>query len=394
MSKSECVKVVVRCRPLSNQELQDQRKIVVQVDVPRGEIQVKCPKQDANEGERQFTFDKVFDWNSQQEGVYTETSYPIVESVIEGYNGTIFAYGQTGTGKTYTMEGYPDPTHLRGIIPRAFEHIFTSVEGTPNKQFLIRASFLELYNEEIRDLLSKNYSQKLELREKPDSGIYVKDLSNYIIQSIGELKEKLAFGRKNRHVGETKMNQDSSRSHSVFNVTIEQCEIGLKGEQHIRVGKLNLVDLAGSERQSKTGATGDRLKESVNINQSLTTLGNVISSLVDPKCTHIPYRDSKLTRLLQDSLGGNSKTVMIANIGPADYNFEETMSTLRYANRAKSIKNKPKINEDPKDAMIRNYQDELSKLKEELAKRLGGKVGKDGTIEKVRNVQQKAIFYR
>merc|ERR1719393_700916 len=197
------------------------------------------------------------------------------------------------------------------------------------------------------------------------------------------MNQVLAAGLNNRSTGATNMNAESSRSHSIFMVTIEQACIGPDGEEHIRVGKLNMVDLAGSERQSKTGATGERLKEATKINLSLSALGNVISALVDGKSSHIPYRDSKLTRLLQDSLGGNTKTVMVANIGPADYNYDETLSTLRYAYRAKSIKNKPRINEDPKDAMIREFQDEIMRLKEELAKAGGdggggGYVGADG----------------
>ena len=290
---------------------------------------------------------------------------------MKKYNGTNNKF-YSRTGKTFTMEGVPEPANLRGITPRAIEHIFRHIEGTPNKQFLVRASYLEIYNEEICDLLSKNYKNKLELREQPDSGVYVKDLTSLIIQDAEEMKDKLANGRKNRHIGETKMNKDSSRSHSIFSIQIETVELGIDGQQHVRAGKLNLVDLAGSERQSKTQAVGDRFKEAVNINQSLSTLGNVISALVDGKSTHVPYRDSKLTRLLQNSLGGNAKTVMVANVGPADYNYEETLSTLRYANHAKSIKNKPKINEDPKDTMIREYQSEITRLKDELQKKLGG----------------------
>lgn len=174
------------------------------------------------------------------------------------------------------------------------------------------------------------------------------------------------IGSKNRSVGETLMNSHSSRSHSLFQITVERSEIGVDGKQHIRVGKLNMVDLAGSERLGKTGATGDRLKEATKINQSLSTLCHVISSLTDPKSTYVPYRDSKLTRLLQDSLGGNTKTIMIANVGPADYNYDETLNTLRYANRAKNIQNKPRINEDPKDALLREYQEEIQKLKQQL----------------------------
>ena len=203
-------------------------------------------------------------------------------------------------------------------------------------------------------------------------------------------------GNLNRHVGATNMNEHSSRSHSVFTITVESSEMGADGKAHIKVGKLNIVDLAGSERQSKTGATGERLKEATKINLSLSTLCHVISSLTDPKCTYIPYRDSKLTRILQDSLGGNTKTVMIANCGPADYNVDETISTLRYASRAKNIENKPRINEDPKDAMIREFHDEITRLRAELEKYGGANLlnmdqherGPDGEIivEKVVHV--------
>ena len=211
--------------------------------------------------------------------------------------------------------------------------------------------------------------------------MYVKDLTSFVVKSVAEIRQVLEVGKKNRTVGATLMNADSSRSHSIFTITVETSEV-LEGEAeedaHIRVGKLNLVDLAGSERQGKTGATGDRLKEATKINMSLSALGNVISALVDGKSAHIPYRDSKLTRLLQDSLGGNTKTVMVANLGPADYNFDETMSTLRYANRAKNIKNKPKINEDPKDAMLREFQEEIARLKAALGDGSAGGGGEGG----------------
>lgn len=287
--------------------------------------------------------------------------------MLEGYNGTIFAYGQTGTGKTHTMTGVIGDEELRGIMPRAFDDIFKNIMGDSDQtQFLVRASYMEIYNEEVRDLLSKNPKNRLELHEKVDSGVYVKDLSYFAAKSSDEVRKIMYIGSKNRSVGETMMNAHSSRSHSLFTITIERSELGADGKQHIRVGKLNMVDLAGSERIAKTGATGDRLKEATKINLSLSTLCHVISSLTDPKATYIPYRDSKLTRLLQDSLGGNTKTVMIANVGPADYNYDETMNTLRYASRAKNIQNKPRINEDPKDALLREYQEEITKLKEQL----------------------------
>lgn len=197
--------------------------------------------------------------------------------------------------------------------------------------------------------------------------MYVKSLTTQVVKDTAEIDYVMQMGKKNRSVGATLMNQTSSRSHSIFTIVVETLsENSDDGKEHVCVGKLNLVDLAGSERQSKTGATGDRLQEANKINLSLSALGNVISSLVDGKSKHIPYRDSKLTRLLQDSLGGNTKTIMIANCGPADYNYEETLTTLRYASRAKNIKNKPKINEDPKDAMIREFQDEIEALKAKL----------------------------
>ena len=346
-----------------------------------GQVMVQNPKM-PGEPPKTYTFDNVYDWETEQLPLYQETASPIVDSVLEGYNGTIFAYGQTGTGKTHTMEGKLEGD-LKGIIPNAFDHVFRHITTSEDQEFLVRASFLEIYNEEIRDLLGKNPQSKLELKENVDSGVYVKDLTAFVVKGVSEITNVLKAGKKNRSVGATLMNQDSSRSHSIFSIVIESCDRG-SADNHIRVGKLNLVDLAGSERQSKTGATGERLKEATRINLSLSALGNVISALVDGKSGHIPYRDSKLTRLLQDSLGGNTKTVMVANVGPADYNFDETMSTLRYANRAKNIKNKPRINEDPKDAMLREFQDEITRLKAQLTqnKESGGVVHVEKVVEK------------
>ena len=303
---------------------------------------------DIEQTSKTFTFDNVFDEDTTQLEVYNSTARPIVDSVLEGYNGTIFAYGQTGTGKTFSMVGDREKKELRGIIPNAFDHIFSYIgRGGPDKKYLVRVSYLEIYNENIKDLL-KPKSGKLEIKESPDIGLYVKDLSNFVVKDVQEMDRLMTVGNKNRSTGATQMNAHSSRSHSIFTITIEASEVDSEGQEHIRAGKLHLVDLAGSERQTKTGATGDRLKEATKINLSLSALGNVISALVDRKSSHIPYRDSKLTRLLQDSLGGNAKTVMIATLSPASYNYDESLSTLRYANRTKNIKNKPKVNEDPK----------------------------------------------
>ncbi|KAL0049957.1 hypothetical protein WJX82_001623 [Trebouxia sp. C0006] len=383
----ECVKVVVRCRPLSRDEIKSGHQPVVVARLPEQQIQIQ--RTGSSEAPREFTFDQVYDWNSRQQDIYDATARPIVDAVLSGYNGTIFAYGQTGCGKTFTMEGKEDPPELRGIIPQAFDHIFTEIAKGEHRQYLVRATYLEIYQEEVQDLLSKNPNQRLEVKESAEKGVYVKGLVQFVVKSVAEINSVLQVGRKNRSVGATCMNQDSSRSHSVFTITVETADkedsaatastsspaTGISGgtsaagggKNTVRVGKLNLVDLAGSERQSKTGATGDRLKEATKINLSLSALGNVISALVDGKPGgHVPYRDSKLTRLLQDSLGGNTKTVMIANIGPAGYNYEETLSTLRYANRAKNITNKPRINEDPKDAMLREFQGEIARLKAQL----------------------------
>ncbi|XP_029470587.1 kinesin-like protein KIF3B isoform X3 [Rhinatrema bivittatum] len=381
MSKSkssESVRVVVRCRPMNGKEMAAGYEKVVDVDVKLGQVSVRNPRGASTELPKMFTFDAVYDWNAKQFELYDETFRPLVDSVLQGFNGTIFAYGQTGTGKTYTMEGLRSDPEKRGVIPNSFEHIFTHISRSQNQQYLVRASYLEIYQEEIRDLLSKDQTKRLELKERPDTGVYVKDLSSFVTKSVKEIEHVMNVGNQNRSVGATNMNEHSSRSHAIFMITIECSELGLDGENHIRVGKLNLVDLAGSERQAKTGAQGERLKEATKINLSLSALGNVISALVDGKSTHIPYRDSKLTRLLQDSLGGNAKTVMVANIGPASYNVEETLTTLRYSNRAKNIKNKPRVNEDPKDALLREFQEEIARLKAQLEKRSVGKKRRRG----------------
>ncbi|XP_073457584.1 kinesin-like protein KIF17 [Aquarana catesbeiana] len=359
---AESVKVVVRCRPMNDREKDMKCRSVVTMESSRGQCFIRKPEA-GEETPKQFTFDGAYNTEHCTEQIYNEIAYPLVEGVTEGYNGTIFAYGQTGSGKSFSMQGIPDPPSQRGIIPRAFEHIFESIQCAENTKFLVRASYLEIYNEEIRDLLGEDTKQKLELKEHPDKGVYVRALSLHTVHSVAECEKIMETGWRNRSVGYTLMNKDSSRSHSIFTINIEMCNTDENGEDHLRAGKLNLVDLAGSERQSKTGATGERLKEATKINLSLSALGNVISALVDGKSTHIPYRDSKLTRLLQDSLGGNTKTLMVACLSPADNNYDETLSTLRYANRAKNIKNKPRINEDPKDALLREYQEEIKKLK-------------------------------
>lgn len=360
-NNKESIKVVFRVRPLNSKEQQQGRQIATIAHEKEGVIEIQ------GDATKRFTFDAVFSDQSTQRQIYDVCAAPVVQSVLEGYNGTVFAYGQTGAGKTHTMEGQNEPSS-KGIIPNTFEHIYDHIALNSTKdRYLVRASYYEIYNEEIRDLLSQTPQRSLDLKESSDSGVFVKDLTGIVVKSVAEIDAVLQRGAKNRSVGATLMNAGSSRSHSIFSIVIECCSTDEDGSEHIKVGKLNLVDLAGSERQSKTGATGDRLKEATKINMSLSALGNVISALVDGKSNHIPYRDSKLTRILQDSLGGNTKTTMVANAGPADYNYDESLSTLRYANRAKNIKNRPVINEDPKDAMLREYQEEIARLKTRLS---------------------------
>ncbi|XP_063686306.1 kinesin-like protein KIF17 isoform X2 [Bolinopsis microptera] len=361
---AESVKVIVRCRPMNTRENNLKCKACIKCDDTTNKVSIFKPDEKSAQP-KNFTFDGAYFVDSTTRQIYEDVGFALVDGVLEGYNGTVFAYGQTGCGKSFSMQGITDPPEQRGIIPRAFEHIFEQIDvDEADTKYLVQASYLEIYNEEIRDLLGKDVKQKLELRESPDKGVYTQGLTQHIVKTMGGCIKLMEKGWMSRSTGATLMNAESSRSHSIFAIRIEMCEPDeASTEEKIKVGKLNLVDLAGSERQGKTGATGERLREATKINLSLSALGNVISALVDGKSKHIPYRDSKLTRLLQDSLGGNTKTLMVACISPADNNYDETLSTLRYANRAKNIKNKPKINEDPKDALLREYAEEISRLK-------------------------------
>ena len=354
--KSECVKVAIRVRPMNKHEKEQKSTVCVEVDTANNTVAVNSKNGDT----KTFQFDYVYPMETTQREIYDQVAFPIVDSIFQGYNGTVFAYGQTGCGKTFTMMGVVDNPDLKGIIPNAFSHIFGFIktEGE-SKKFLVRCSFVEIYNEEVRDLLVNN-NKKLDIREDKKKGTYVKDLTYVTLKDTEDIQKCLDKGNKNRHVGATSMNDQSSRSHSLFTVYLEIEENG-----KIRSGKLNLVDLAGSERVGKTNATGQTFDEGKKINLSLTALGSVIDALSFNK-KYVPYKDSKLTRLLQDSLGGNTKTVMFANISPASYNYDETVGTLRYASRAKLIKNAPKINEDPKDALLRKYEEEIKALKEQL----------------------------
>jgi kinesin family member 5 len=298
-----------------------------------------------------FTFDRVFDMNSRQDDVFEYSIRSTVDDVMNGYNGTVFAYGQTGAGKSYTMMGSDiDNNELKGIIPRIVEQIFASIMDSPSTiEYIVRVSYMEIYMERIRDLLMPQ-NDNLPIHEEKNRGVYVKGLLEIFVSNVQEVYEVMRRGASSRAVAATNMNQESSRSHSIFVINIQQKNVETGSAKS---GQLFLVDLAGSEKVGKTGASGQTLEEAKKINKSLSALGMVINSLTDGKSTHIPYRDSKLTRILQESLGGNSRTTLIINCSPSSYNDAETVSTLRFGVRAKAIKNKAKINAELSPAELR-----------------------------------------
>jgi len=291
-----------------------------------------------------FTFDAVFSPTSLQSDVYEAAARPTVESVLEGFNGTVFAYGQTGSGKTFTMTGPSiEDSEAKGVIPRMVETVFGAIQrARQDLEFTVKVGYAEIYMEKLKDLLEPD-NHNLSIHEDKTRGVYIAGLTEEYVSSPEEVYNLMKLGQGNREVGATLMNEGSSRSHSLFLMTISQ---SCKTDFSAKTGKLYLVDLAGSEKVGKTGAEGKRLDEAKKINRSLSTLGLVINSLTDGKSTHVPYRDSKLTRVLQDSLGGNSKTALIITCSPSSYNEAETISTLRFGIRAKNIRNKPKINRE------------------------------------------------
>mmetsp|Transcript_571 Transcript_571/g.870 ORF Transcript_571/g.870 Transcript_571/m.870 type:complete len:1572 (+) Transcript_571:427-5142(+) len=375
MSESlDNVRVVVRVRPLSERELLEgaARKCVTVQQNSSLVLDIKPEP-------KRFTYDYVADETTTQQELFEVVGKPISNSCLTGYNGTIFAYGQTGAGKTFTIQGPfldagreldASKIELRGLLPRCYEFIFERIEEAKQigVDFLIRCSYLEIYQEQIMDLLSPD-SGNLILREDIKNGVYVEGLIEETVANCEETLELLKIGARNRHVGSTSMNMESSRSHSVFTMLIESRFVQ-DGLSNFKSSRFHLIDLAGSERQKLTDAAGDRIKEAGMINKSLSALGNVINSLVDiseGRSRHVHYRDSKLTFLLKDSLGGNSKTCIVAAISPAVIYLSETLSTLKFAQRAKLIKNRAVVNEDT-TGTIGILKEEVRRLKEEVSR--------------------------
>lgn len=365
------VKVICRFRPLNEKEIQMNSEMCINFENDSKTVILKSDPQ------LRFTYDYVFTPFALQSEVYDISASPIISAVMHGFNGTVFAYGQTSSGKTFTMTG-PNlfDREQMGIIPRMIQDVFEKIENSSaNLEFTVKIGFCEIYMEKIKDLLD---SKKINLKVHEDKtrGLFIENLTEKYVSNKEEVYEMLKFGTENREVASTNMNAGSSRSHSLFIVTITQTN---SNDYSAKVGKLYLVDLAGSEKVGKTGAEGKRLEEAKTINKSLTMLGQVINALTDGKSKHIPYRDSKLTRVLQDSLGGNAKTALIVTCSPSPYNEPETISTLRFGIRAKAIKNKPKINREYTIAelklMLAKAKDEIAK-KDKLIKHLNRSLGK------------------
>ncbi|TVY88585.1 Kinesin heavy chain [Lachnellula willkommii] len=353
---SNSIKVVARFRPQNSIEVQQGGLPIVAF-----ESEDTCAL-DSKEASGSFTFDRVFDMNSRQKDVFDFSIKPTVDDILNGYNGTVFAYGQTGAGKSYTMMGTDiDNDEGRGVIPRIVEQIFASILASPGTiEYTVRVSYMEIYMERIRDLLAP-HNDNLPVHEEKNRGVYVKGLLEIYVSSVQEVYEVMRRGGTSRAVASTNMNQESSRSHSIFVITITQKNVETGSAKS---GQLFLVDLAGSEKIGKTGASGQTLEEAKKINKSLSALGMVINNLTDGKSQHIPYRDSKLTRILQESLGGNSRTTLIINCSPSSYNDAETLGTLRFGMRAKAIKNKAKVNAEisPAElkAMLKKAQSQIT----------------------------------
>ncbi|XP_052820587.1 kinesin-like protein unc-104 isoform X2 [Mya arenaria] len=378
------VKVVVRVRPFNSREIAANSKCIIEMNGKSTTIEnpKTCGPKDKHEQFKNFSFDYSY-WShtdandpkfADQKMVYSDIGMEMLQHAFDGYNVCIFAYGQTGSGKSYTMMGRSDEAQ-QGIIPQLCEDLFEKIKvSDADTNYSVEVSYFEIYCEKVKDLLNPSNKDNLRVREHPSLGPYVEDLSKLAVQSFEDINNLIDEGNKARTVASTNMNATSSRSHAVFTIVFSQRkkdgQTKLTGE---KVSKISLVDLAGSERADSTGAKGTRLKEGANINKSLTTLGKVISALAEvatkkkKKTDFIPYRDSVLTWLLRENLGGNSKTAMVAALSPADINYDETLSTLRYADRAKQIVCKAVVNEDPNAKIIRELKEEVTKLRDILS---------------------------
>ncbi|XP_020609741.1 kinesin-like protein KIF28P [Orbicella faveolata] len=413
---AESVKVAVRVRPFNSREKDRGAKLVL--DMIGALTQITDPENPGNPP-KEFTFDFSYwshdgfhedengylvadnDKYATQRKVFDDLGQGVLNNAFEGFNCSLFAYGQTGAGKSYSMVGYGNN---KGIVPITCDELFKAMDNSAGDiKYQVSFSMLEIYNEQVRDLLVKNNPKGgLQVRQNPKEGnFFVQNLKRVAVVSYEDIERRIEEGTANRTVAATQMNATSSRAHTVVTIVFDQISKNATGQETKKSSNINLVDLAGSERADSTGATGDRLKEGANINKSLSALGNVISALADlsmgKKKVMVPYRDSVLTKLLQNALGGNSKTIMIAALSPADINYDETLGTLRYADRAKKIKNKAVVNENPMDKLIRELREENEKLKKMfegggLTMDLGGREMSDAEKEEMRKKMKEELL--
>ncbi|CAM9021115.1 unnamed protein product [Wickerhamomyces anomalus] len=391
-SENENIQVVVRCRGRNAKETSIKSTVVVNVEDEEGSEVALNPSNDtgvsAQLNSKTYAFDKVFGPMSDQQVIFDKVATPMFNEFLKGYNCTMLVYGMTSTGKTYTMSGDDklvdgELSDKAGVIPRILFKLFGVLNESKeqlNEDYIVKCSFIEIYNEELKDLLTDETNKKLRIFDQKavpgnaspipgqsnnKSTIHIQNLEEVILRNAKHGIKTLQKGLKIRQVAATKMNDVSSRSHTIFTLSLFK-KNGESGDL-FRISKMNLVDLAGSENISRSGALNQRAKEAGSINQSLLTLGRVINLLVEKNQQHIPYRESKLTRLLQDSLGGRTKTCLIATISPAKINYDETLSTLEYANKAKSIENKPQLGSSiGREILVKELSIELSKVKSDL----------------------------
>lgn len=402
-SENDCnIKVVCRIRPFNNKEVSIGEESCINVDNKRNlTIKIKAESKNSKETNFPFAFDRIFDSNSTQREIFDEVGSSVIDSVMNGYNGTMMAYGQTSSGKSFTMSGVLEDNELKGIIPRIVEKIYLIIASNDTVEYNIKVSLCEIYQEKLKDLLDTSKTN-LNIREEKSKGVYIENLTEEDAHSTESVMNIIKKGINNRIVSSTNMNETSSRSHLLVIFTVSQFN---SNDLTKKTGKLFLVDLAGSEKISKTGAVGQTLEEAKGINKSLTALGMVINALTEKNKSngHIPYRDSKLTRILSESLGGNSKTSLIITLSPSSFNDSESLSSLRFGMRAKKVKNNAKVN---KDISIQELKLEIDKLNiqslkyqwkvdklEEYIKLNGLRVPYDSELEDLDNKDSNKLNY-
>lgn len=391
LSKNEFMPVAIRCRPLSPAEmLKSGTRTPIEIDCSKKELTITHPTLDPNDCKpKTFQFDIIFDSTTSQESVYKEIGFPVVDTYLSGTDGAIFTYGQTGAGKTYTMEGILESEEHKGIIPRVFEHIFKEIKGSPEKYHSVQVSNLLIYSEKIRDLLSESPQKDLKIRERKDIGVYIEGMKLIHVKSLEEMYEQFELGRKNKKLAFTTPNENFCCSTSIFSIILESYEEGQDGEKQVRSRKLDLVDMVSSGRPS----IHLEHRELINISRSLSVFCQVIFSLANTK-TRPPYRDSALTRILQNTFGGSAMFALIGNISPSVEDYDESLCTLRLWSRAKHIKRNSSagITKHPVlPSPLETFMTEFEELKARMQKLYTTEMLEKVPFEKIKQVIAEAM---